>query len=159
MTNEDKILANTEEILRIIKEQFNITDTTEDTTQETITEFKQQLQELLTTGESSYTTIKNTLKDQLVEQELYSEEDMLIDIFSDNKTQDTILQVKIRPFSKWGKTIDYIYELLGEPNTIETSKYNMRIIIEYKLYQNKQIEEPSEPTDSAMELVNDLDVV
>ena len=135
MTNEEQILQNTEEILTILKNEFNITEEEEETNETNETQYITQLNEQL--QNNTHPEVIEWIINQLQEQQIYSEEDIIIKIFTD-KTGDTILEIKIRPYPKWGKIITYFYENIGEPFLIETSKYSMRLIIWYKLTHHMQ---------------------
>ena len=146
MTNEETILKNTEEILQILKTEFNITDE-EETNTIIETDLINQIKTLPTNKEKIDYIIT-----RLEENNAYSEEHIILKIFTD-KVGDTILEIKIRPYTDWGKTIDYFYNNLGEADEIETSKYNMRLILWYKLTKYMQ-QETTDDGSSIIEKVN-----
>lgn len=138
MTNEEQILQNTEEILKILKEQWNIPDEEEPVDPVTPTDLMEELKNLPTNEEKI-----EYIKTKLEENEAYSEEHIILKIFTD-KVGDTILEIKLRPYTEWGKTIDYFYKQLGDPDAIETSKYNMRLILWYKITKYIQQDVPDD---------------
>lgn len=142
MTNEEQILQNTEEILSILKTEFNIETETETPTETETTEYMQTLTNSLKEG--SFEEIIENLKQVLTSNDAYSEEDVLIKIFTDT-IGNTILEIKIKPYPKWGKTIDWLFTNLGEPENIETSRYTMKLIMWYNLTKYQQISEEETP--------------
>lgn len=154
MTNEEKILDNTEEILRILKEEFDIDDDPVDPSGDDgdpTPSFKEELIEKLRTN--TFHEVIEFIKETLNDQGIYSEDDMLIKIITDN-VGDTVLEIKIKPYKKWGKTIDFFYTNLEDPDYFETSKYNMRVIMWYKLTKYTQIT-PEEDDTGIIDDIND----
>lgn len=96
------------------------------------------------------------IKNVLVGEGLYSSENVLLKIFT-NKTQDTILAVKIRPHNKIGEIISYFYNEMGEPYHFITSDYKMRVILEYNLTQWMQMPEFEDETSIVDEVNNEWD--
>lgn len=145
MTNEEKILDNTEEILRILKEEFDIDDepTPVDPSDDETTSFEDELREKMQT--STIPEIVEWFKETLNNLELYSEDDMIIKIITDS-VGDIVLEFKIKPYNRWGKVIDWFYTNMGDPDYFETSRYNMRVIMVYKLTKYTQIEPQEEDT-------------
>ena len=150
MTNEEQILANTEEILRILKEQWNIPDEEEDpVTPDEETDLMEQLKNLPTNEEKIEYIIT-----KLEENNAYSEEHIILKIFTD-KVGDTVLEIKIKPYKDWGATINYFYTQLGEPQALETSKYNMRLILWYKITKYIQQNIPDDGSSIINEVTED----
>ena len=139
MTNEETILQNTEEILRILKHTEETTPTTE-----VSTDFKNELQEKLDQG-IPYDELKQYIIDQLTLNGIYSEANIIIKIFT-HIEGDIILEIKTRPHTYMGKVVDFFYENMGEPTYFETSRYTMKLIMWYKLTKNIQMEEQTSDT-------------
>ena len=140
MTNEEQILTNTEEILRILRNQDNV----EESESGVSTDFKNELQGMIDQG-IPYDELKNFIIQQLALNGLYSEPNIVIKIFT-HKEGDIILEIKTRPHHNWGKIIDFFYSNMGEPEYFETSRYTMKIIMWYKLTKNIQMEEQTSDT-------------
>ena len=140
MTNEEQILNNTEEILRILRN----TDNTEENESAISTDFKNELQQKIDEG-IPYDELKDYIIEQLTLNNIYSDKDIVIKLFT-HKEGDIILEIKTRPHPNWGKVIDYFYTNMGEPQYFETSRYEMRIIMWYRLTKNIQIPETTSET-------------
>ena len=138
MTNEETILQNTEEILRILKHEENATTT------EPSTEFNNDIQEKINQG-IPYDELKAYIIEQLTLKGIYSEANIIIKIFT-HKEGDIILEIKTRPHRYMGKVVDFFYENMGEPTYFETSRYTMRLVMWYKLTKNIQMEEQTSDT-------------
>jgi len=155
MTVNDEILQNTEEILSILKSQFNIEDkpTTDEPSEEETTSFNDELKEQMQT--KTIPEIIEWFKQTLTTQELYSEDDMIIKIITDS-VGDIVLEFKIKPYNRWGKVIDWFYTNMGDPDYFETSRYNMRVIMVYKLTKYLQVE-PEEDNGIVDQVNNEWD--
>ena len=149
MTNEEQILTNTEEILRILRNEGS-SDSGSSATPST--DFSNELQAKIDEG-IPYDELKDFIISQLEYNGIYSEANIVIKIFV-HKTGDMILEIKSRPHMNLGKVVDYFYTNLGEPTYFETSRYNLRIIMWYKLNKNMQMSEQTSDS-SIVEDVND----
>lgn len=151
MTEEEQgqILNNTEEILRILRNEGS-SDSGSSATPST--EFSNELQAKIDEG-IPYDELKGFIIEQLALNGIYNEANVLIKIFV-HKTGDMILEIKTRPHRNMGKVVDYFYENLGEPSYFETSRYTMRLIMWYRLNKNQQMED-QESDSSIIDAVND----
>lgn len=149
MTEEEQnqILNNTEEILRILRN----TDNVEESESAISTDFSNELQAKIDEG-IPYDELKGFIIEQLELNGIYSEANIVIKIFV-HKTGDMILEIKTRPHRYMGKVVDYFYENLGEPSYFETSRYNLRLIMWYRLNKNQQMED-QESDSSIIDAVN-----
>ena len=117
----------------------------EETSDEDPTNFKTELEEKIRQG-IPYEQVKEWIINKLTELDIYSEEDMVIKIFT-HKTGDIILEFKVRPYNRWGNAIQFFQTNMGDADYFETSRYTMKNISWWKLNINMQMEEQYSSTD------------
>ena len=132
-------------ILSRVNELSPSTVPSEDSDDTTPTDFKSELQEKINQG-LPYDAVKQWIIEKLVELGIYSEADAVIKLFT-HKTGDIILEVKVRPYPKWGDCIQFFQNAMGDADYFETSRYDMKNIMWWKLTRNIQMEEMHSTTD------------
>ena len=149
---EDQILSKLDEhttvltnILNKINELGPGGSDDEDEDEEVTSDFKTELLEKINQG-IPYDQVKDWVIQTLTEQGIYSEADMVIKIFT-HHTGDIILEFKVRPYHKWGKAIQFFQDNMGDADYFETSRYNMKNVLWYRLTKNQQMEDMHSNTD------------
>lgn len=113
---------------------------------ETTSQFKTELKQKIDEG-IPYDQVKEWIIQTLTEQGIYSEEDIVIKIFTDIKG-NIIFEVKSKPFIYWGKLLQFLQDSMGDADKFETSRYTMRVIEWWNLTENMQI--PEQENDSGI---------
>lgn len=111
----------------------------DDGADETTSTFKTELQQKIDSG-LPYDLVKDWIISKLAELGIYSEDDVNIKIFV-HKTGDMMLEVKLRPYIYWGDCIQFFQDAMGDADYFETSRYNMKNIMWWRLNKNMQMEE------------------
>lgn len=107
--------------------------------EETTSTFKTELQQKIDSG-LPYDLVKDWIIRKLEELGIYSEEDVNIKIFV-HRTGDMMLEVKLRPYIHWGDCIQFFQDAMGDADYFETSRYNMKNVMWWRLNRNMQMEE------------------
>lgn len=132
-------------ILSIINTLTPSSDEEKDDEEEITSAFKTELIEKINQG-IPYNEVKDWIISTLTELAIYSEEDMVIKIFT-HHTGDIILEFKVRPYHKWGKAIQFFQDTMGDADYFETSRYTMKNVLWYRLTKNQQMEDMNSGTD------------
>ena len=114
-------------------------------------QFKIDLQAKIDEG-LPYDQVKDWIIEVLTTEDIYSEADIVIKIFTDIEG-DIILEVKSRPYAYWGRLLQYLQDAMGDADKIETSRYVMKTIQWWKLTKNQQMED-QESDSSIIDAVN-----
>lgn len=128
------------------------TETSEDGADETTNTFKAELQQKIDSG-LPYDLVKDWVISKLAELGIYSEEDVNIKIFV-HRTGDMVLEVKLRPYTYWGDCIQFFQDAMGDADYFETSRYDMKNIMWWRLNKNMQMEEQTSDS-SIVDQVNE----
>lgn len=126
---------------------------TEDPVDETTSQFKTELQNKINEG-LPYDQVKQWIIQTLTDENIYSEEDIVIKIFP-HIDGDIILEVKSRPYVHWGKLLQFLQDTMGDTDKFETSRYTMKIVEWWKLTHNQQMETQTSSTDIVDEVNED----
>ena len=108
-------------------------------------QFKIELQSKIDQG-LPYDEVKEWIIETLTNEEIYSESDINIKIFTDIEG-DIILECKSRPYMYWGKLLQFLQDSMGDADKFETSRYEMKTIQWWKLTKNQQMETQTSTTD------------
>lgn len=127
-------------------------ESSDDDADETTSTFKTELQQKIDSG-LPYDLVKDWIIRKLAELGIYSEEDVNIKIFV-HKTGDMMLEVKLRPYIHWGDCIQFFQDAMGDADYFETSRYNMKNIMWWRLNKNQQMEEQTSDS-SIIDAVNE----
>lgn len=127
------------EILTKVNGLTPSSESSDDDAEETTSTFKTELQQKIDSG-LPYDIVKDWIIRKLTELGIYSEEDVNIKIFV-HKTGDMMLEVKLRPYIHWGDCIQFFQDAMGDADYFETSRYNMKNIMWWRLNKNMQMEE------------------
>lgn len=119
---------------------------------EVTSEFKTDLQAKIDEG-LPYTQVKAWIIEKLYVLGIYSEEDIVIKLFTDVKG-NLILEVKTRPYRYMGRLLQFLRDSMGEADKFETSRYSMNLIMWYELTKNQQMEEQTSDS-SIIDAVNE----
>lgn len=119
---------------------------------EVTSEFKTDLQAKIDEG-LPYTQVKAWIIEKLYVLGIYSEEDIVIKLFTDVKG-NLILEVKTRPYKYMGRLLQFLRDSMGEADKFETSRYSMNLIMWYELTKNQQMEEQTSDS-SIIDAVNE----
>lgn len=133
--------------LNNIIQKLNSTDSTEPIPPTPVapSQFKIELQEKIDAG-LPYDELKEWIIETLTNEQIYSEADIVIKIFT-HIDGDLILEIKSKPYNKWGKLLQFLQDSMGDTDKFETSRYTMRIIQWWKLTKNQQMETQTSSTD------------
>ena len=101
-------------------------------------QFKIELQGKIDTG-LPYEEVKEWIIETLTNEGIYSEANIVIKLFT-YVDGDIILEVKSRPYPRWGKLLQFLQDSMGEADKFETSRYEMKTIQWWKLTKNQQME-------------------
>lgn len=128
------------------------TEQTEDDENEPTGQFRAELEAKINEG-LLYDQVKEWIISKLEELGIYSEDDVVIKIFV-HKTGDMILEVKTRPYRWWGALLQFFQDNMGESDFFETSRYNMKNIMWWRLNKNQQMEDQYSTTDIVGEVTD-----
>lgn len=133
------------EILSKISLLTSTSDDSDEETDEPTGEFREELESKINDG-LPYDQVKEWIISKLEELGLYSEEDMNIKIFI-HKTGDMMLEFKVKPYPRWGDAIQFFQSNMGDADYFETSRYDMKNIMWWRLNKNQQMEDQHSTTD------------
>ena len=145
---EQSVFSNSQMLTKIldkINELVPDDDDDDDDDDPVTSDFKDELLATISAG-TPFPTIIEWINNLLISMGYYSDTDVMINLIY-LKTNDLALEVKSRPYRKWGSLMQYFQDNLGDPDYFETSRYNFRNIMSWIIVPHHQVGDIYSSTD------------